>query len=271
MEPRCLGNCFLKLRASPFLPFVMSSLSAPRPSFPADRSLESASFSLTKPRRSTSSTYQPVLQVRAAGTASSATPESGSNDPPQPYDGVAKHDQNVRRILDDIGIPRGPPKWPNPVSVSQERSPPMSSYDSLKNAFSRRSSPPIEQGSIHKKMNFPDNPNSGVVALEDIEHVTQSVIGRFRARATRTIESSPSIGRTIQVNPTRGVDLARALRNLNAECVKNSIRRDQFQQRFHERAGLKRKRLQRESRRRRFMEGFRAMVLKVLDMRRQGW
>ena len=85
------------------------------------------------------------------------------------------------------------------------------------------------------------------------------------------LKLGPTIGRTSPVDPSRGVDIARAFRNLDALCARNKVRADFNAQRFHERPGLKRKRLRRVRWRRRFKEGFRAIVAKVHKMKKQGW
>ncbi|KAI4213609.1 MAG: hypothetical protein LQ351_003833 [Letrouitia transgressa] len=90
-------------------------------------------------------------------------------------------------------------------------------------------------------------------------------------RAQATIKSRPSVGRTVEVLPNRGMDLGRAIRTLEITCAVNNIRQDSIRQKFHERPGMKRKRLKRERWRRRFGEGFRAIVGKVKTMRRKGW
>ncbi|KAH0534217.1 hypothetical protein FGG08_007193 [Glutinoglossum americanum] len=92
-----------------------------------------------------------------------------------------------------------------------------------------------------------------------------------RPPAQPTIRLSPSTGRTVAVEPRRGVDLARAFRNLDMMCRQNNVKQDFARQRFHERPGLKRKRLKSVRWRRNFMAGFREMVGKVDRMRRKGW
>ena len=67
------------------------------------------------------------------------------------------------------------------------------------------------------------------------------------------------------------MDLGRALRQMEMKLAINSVRADFNRQRFHERAGLKRKRLKSQRWRKRFKQGFRAVVAKVDDMRRRGW
>ena len=87
-------------------------------------------------------------------------------------------------------------------------------------------------------------------------------------RNTLTIKSRPSLGRTVEVKAS---GVAAALQTLEAECRRNNIRVDQKRQRFHERPGLKRKRLKSERWRKRFKIAFKANVQKVQEMRRKGW
>ncbi|KAI9865128.1 MAG: hypothetical protein M1813_002448 [Trichoglossum hirsutum] len=86
-----------------------------------------------------------------------------------------------------------------------------------------------------------------------------------------TIRLNASTGRTVPVESRRGMDLARAFRILDIMCRQNSIKQDFMRQRFHERPGLKRKRLKSQRWRKRFMVGFKGMVGKVDEMRRKGW
>ena len=58
---------------------------------------------------------------------------------------------------------------------------------------------------------------------------------------------------------------------LDQRCAQNSVRKDFQRQRFHERDGLKRKRLRGERWRRRFKEDFKGTVGMVLRLKRQGW
>ncbi|KAI1497475.1 hypothetical protein F5X99DRAFT_363048 [Biscogniauxia marginata] len=76
-------------------------------------------------------------------------------------------------------------------------------------------------------------------------------------------------GRTIQTG--RNVDVARAFKMLAVQVASNRLRRDFQHQKFHERPGLKRKRLKSERWRRRFKKGFKAAVDRVGELTRQGW
>lgn len=95
--------------------------------------------------------------------------------------------------------------------------------------------------------------------------------GNEPTRHMATIQSRPSLGRTVEVAPERGLDLGRAIRSLEIECSVNRVRDDRARQRFHERGGLKRKRLKSLRWRRNFKQGFKAVVAKVKAMRRKGW
>ena len=80
-----------------------------------------------------------------------------------------------------------------------------------------------------------------------------------------------SVGRSVTVDSERGMDVGRAFRTLEIQCARNSVRKDFMRQRFHERAGLKRKRLRSERWRRRFKEEFKGTIAMVQKMRAQGW
>ena len=72
-------------------------------------------------------------------------------------------------------------------------------------------------------------------------------------------------------NVTKANDLGRALRRLDTTLAINQVRHEFSKQRFHERPGLRRKRLKSSRWRKRFKEGFQAVVAKVQNMRKQGW
>lgn len=79
----------------------------------------------------------------------------------------------------------------------------------------------------------------------------------------------PSTGRTVE--KYGNVDVARAFQLLDIACNKNNVSRDVFRQRYHERPGLKRKRLASERWRKIFRQGFKATVARVSELRKQGW
>lgn len=79
----------------------------------------------------------------------------------------------------------------------------------------------------------------------------------------------PRTGRTVHV--TKNVDVARSFKLLAIQTAQNRLRQDFQYQRFHERPGLKRKRLKSERWQKRFKRGFKACVSKVKELTKQGW
>ena len=91
-----------------------------------------------------------------------------------------------------------------------------------------------------------------------------------RLEAPLPMRMDPFMGRAVVVNRT-AQPLARALGLLNTVLKSNMVRKQVNMQKFHERPGLKRKRLKSERWRQRFMVSFRHVVGKVRQMKSQGW
>ncbi|PMD13738.1 hypothetical protein NA56DRAFT_651528 [Hyaloscypha hepaticicola] len=83
------------------------------------------------------------------------------------------------------------------------------------------------------------------------------------------LKLGPSTGRQVHIGPA--IDVGRGFKLLEMSCARNKVRREANNQRFHERPGLKRKRLRRERWRKKFMEGFKATVGRVKQLKNQGW
>lgn len=81
---------------------------------------------------------------------------------------------------------------------------------------------------------------------------------------------SPRIGRTVQVTGA-STDIEKKLRMLNAVCTQNQIRSQFYSQRFHERTGLKRKRLRKERHAKRFKTTFKQLCSRARELGLQGW
>ena len=73
------------------------------------------------------------------------------------------------------------------------------------------------------------------------------------------------------VEPAKGQDLGKAIRRFSAMMTLNGVRNDFQRQRFHERPGLKRKRLKSERWRKMFKAGFNAVIQRVKYMTKKGW
>lgn len=102
---------------------------------------------------------------------------------------------------------------------------------------------------------------------------TDFVDDNARSRAPAAAEEVPRLfprtGRTVHLTP--GMDVGHAFTMLQREMSANKVPTQANAQRYHERAGMKRKRLRMVRWRRRFMGGFRATVKRVMELRGQGW
>jgi len=82
---------------------------------------------------------------------------------------------------------------------------------------------------------------------------------------------NPTYGRTVDLDVSRGRDIVRGIGMLGSLMARNRVRSDFNKQRFHERGGLKRKRLASERWRARFKKGFREVTARVTELTRKGW
>lgn len=78
-------------------------------------------------------------------------------------------------------------------------------------------------------------------------------------------------GRQMEVHSNNASDLGIKLNMLGALTARNRIRQDERRQKFHERPGLKRKRLKRERWRKRFSNSFASICSRATSLARQGW
>lgn len=137
-----------------------------------------------------------------------------------------------------------------------------SSADDMKAAFAEISTERSRRGGGFDvdSMLYPDAPRPSSV---------QTIADDSSPRPE--LKLSPSTGRTVALDPSKGLDIAKCIRMLEVGCTRNNVRYDQKMQRFHERPGLTRKRLKVSRHRRRFKRGFVAMVKRVQHLRAQGW
>jgi small subunit ribosomal protein MRP21 len=82
---------------------------------------------------------------------------------------------------------------------------------------------------------------------------------------------NPTYGRTVELDATRGRDLVRGIGMLGSLVARNKIKANMMKQRFHERGGLKRKRLNSERWRARFKKGFVDVTRRVSELTSKGW
>lgn len=125
-----------------------------------------------------------------------------------------------------------------------------------------------EDGEMARRMNFPDLVSSKDLGSEVLEKLSMMPV---TPRSKRTVRSRPMVGRTVELDPAKGMDFGKGLRQLGMLCAQNNVRGDLMTQRFHERPGMKRKRLKQQRWRKLFKSGFSATVGRVKEMRRKGW
>jgi small subunit ribosomal protein MRP21 len=82
---------------------------------------------------------------------------------------------------------------------------------------------------------------------------------------------NPTYGRQVELDVSRGRDLVRGIGMLGSLMQRNRIRYEMNKQRFHERGGLKRKRLNSERWRNRFKKGFTEVTRRVSELTGKGW
>jgi len=279
MELRCLGEPLMRFRAPPLLSFLAPSVA--------------------------SAWRQPTASRRAHVVFSSSSNHfrHGFHSTPSQSSSDSKADLD---FLDDI--PEKPPSRPSQDSSSARKTDNISKIDSLLNSTfnvpnpEKRQpyTPPTESsasmldtqfkasqyynmrergnrspGSLARSMNFPDVPGAKTSsdlssAMNEDQPRRQIDLSEAR-RSKRTVRARASVGRTVEIDADRGFDFGRALRTLDIQCAINRVRADQQRQRFHERPGMKRKRLKSERWRRLFRESFKATVGRVKEMRRKGW
>ncbi|KAI4178341.1 MAG: hypothetical protein LQ346_007484 [Caloplaca aetnensis] len=194
----------------------------------------------------------------------------------KPRDGLGSKEDRDRQVdsllgisdsstRDEAGSPSGDHKdtasWREPTIEEERAARRRKEYELAQREQEGQSG---RQGKIARGMQMPPRDNARIQQQPGME-VAEAT------RAAATIKSRPSLGRTVEILPDRGMDLGRAMRMLDINCNINNVRRDAQRQRYYERPGLKRKRLKSERWRRRFKIGFKAIVAKVKSMRRKGW
>lgn len=135
---------------------------------------------------------------------------------------------------------------------------------SMNSTFSSSSSP--STGGIDlSRMMSPPSQNRPESAMDMMSAITTLLPKKEKI----PLRLTSSTGRSIAIHGH--VDVARGFQLMERTCMQNGIKRDFQSQRYHERRGIKKKRLRGLRWRRRFMEGFRATIQKVVKYRKQGW
>jgi small subunit ribosomal protein MRP21 len=116
------------------------------------------------------------------------------------------------------------------------------------------------------RMAFPQTPKLEVADL--MKDISKN-INNAPPPARTPMRLTPSTGRTVYITPQ--IDVGKGFRLMEQLVARNKVKSTFNYQRFHERPGLKRKRLHSLRWRKRFMAGFKAAVNRVKQLKKQGW
>ena len=274
MEVRRLGEPLLRSSPLPLLSFLAPSVSpAWRPTLlprlsccisGRDRRLLSAKTG----HKAEKSTVTELSEGHAAPQDSIASifERTQNNQPPS---AVSPRTQQIRdtKLQSKINA-KLDQMFPSKTDQSS-----VSSADEVLDAYRRfenSNRAGLRSGSIAGSMLMPDNITSSSTQRQVAASILADSVGVAR-RNKRTVRSRPAVGRTIEVEPALGTDFGQAIKKLSILLVNNKVRQDLRKQKYHERAGAKRKRLKSERWRSYFKAGFQATVTRVKKMRRQGW
>lgn len=269
MELRRAADALVRCQASPMA--ALLSPSAVR--WQAGRQLISQSRPQISNRRTFATTSAKMSFKPTATTTAAPTPPKPDEAPTQEKKPAST---NVEDAARNLGWLQGNSSRFSPSSMDQksrERELLMnggSSASDLLRSMNKTFSPGSGRAFEGIDISRMQNPSGGErpqSAAELMRAINTSVTIPRQKRIP--IRLSPSTGKTVNIGGN--VDVARGLRLLEMSCSRNKVRRDANRQRFHERTGLKKKRLRSERWRRRFMEGFKATVGRVKQLRKQGW
>ena len=280
MELRLVCDPLLRSRMSPLLSFLAPSIPPP---WRATAASPQVRLPMPKPIRYRRSGFHTTARQRAPSSSNEADLDFLEDKPSPKPEQKSRSPFTSRRRSDDVlrnqinsllggGFDNPNQAKRNPADAPSEPSDVMietAFQNSMRNRTVDRSHQEIAQKMQFPSRLTPDDSKFDPFA-SDIYGPLQST-QKGPQRAKRTVRSRPAVGRTIEVRPDKGVDVGRALRSLEIVCSVNRVKLDQSRQRFHERPGMKRKRLKRERWRKMFKESFKATVSRVREMRRKGW
>lgn len=280
MEFRRIGDPVLRIRISPLLSFLAPSVP---PLWRSTTAFRQVQLLMPKSPSCRSSHIHTTARQRAEKSSSAADLDfiqdkprpkpkqmfQSSSSQKVPTDDILKN--QLDSLLDSTLNTPNPAKR-NPSQPANESSDVMIET-AYRNSILKRN-PDKHYHEIARKMQFPPQETPGADKPSNFSRDTYRGLENTQKppkRAKRTVRSRPAVGRSVEVLPERGVDVGRALRTLEVACAVNRVRQDLTRQRFHERPGMKRKRLKSERWRKMFKASFRATVMRVREMRRKGW
>lgn len=158
------------------------------------------------------------------------------------------------------------------TSASPDVSKSVSSLEAVRNIFNKPSATPNLPSKATRATQAPAKADTFFLdAIMDLDARSFDTVKEPLSLDPAPFRLGPTLGRTIKVTPDSRVDVGTAFRHLASLCAQNKVRGDLMSQRFHERPGLKRKRLKSQRYRLRFKAAFKETIQRVQKMRRMGY
>lgn len=273
MEVRKVADTVLRCQSASLANLLAPASTTPAVPWRACRQLASRNaYSLS--RRRTFITTIPNCAFKPSATTVASPPPSRNEDKASQEDELASIDKAARDLSWIQGggsrttsYQRGQEKstLPRQREIFMNRG--SSADDILKtmNSTFPSSSAPSADGIDLSRMQNP----SSTTSSESARDVMSAITTLLPKQEKIPIRLSPSTGRSVAIQGH--VDVARGFKLMERTVAFNGIRRQATQQRYHERRALKKKRLQRQRWRVKFMAGFKATVAKVKKLKKQGW
>ncbi|XPS77479.1 hypothetical protein M3J09_009506 [Ascochyta lentis] len=216
-------------------------------------------LSNTAPRCLSNTTPKPAPRPETPDTAT--TPEVAAASPQRPRTTSAAASQ----AIDDLFAP------PSAAPDASHPAAPTPRYDHVFGAqFSKPS-----RGRLARAPKLAFDSMLMPESVADPSPANKPTASTLAAIQTATFENyprlNPTYGRSVDLDVSRGRDIVRGIGMLGSLVARNKVKSDFNKQRFHERGGLKRKRLNSERWRARFKLGFRHVTGRVMELTRKGW
>ncbi|KAL9624854.1 MAG: hypothetical protein Q9160_000901 [Pyrenula sp. 1 TL-2023] len=204
----------------------------------------------------------------------SVTPSQGSNvlDANQFYE-QSPQSRRLKSVYDFV-----PPssRNPQPTSRPQPQARTTTQDTSQSTNFEETNRPPSRPNNTLDMLDNTIKLNRNLPTPTTSQNITQSVNSSLATSPNNRALSSqlrlkPSLGCSTPIDINRSMDLQRAILTTERKVKLNKVRLEERQQRFHVRAGQKRKDLKSRRWRALFKRGFQNEVSRIQRMRRQGW
>ncbi|KAH8172254.1 ribosomal protein s21 domain-containing protein [Sarocladium implicatum] len=200
--------------------------------------------------------YKPPTPAPTASDASVSTEKPGATKTPSPD----RSPVSSAEVAPNADLPPRPPPAASPAAAQASLAKSASPY-----AYDATRSTPSKPSGTTNILSFLNERQS----IHNLDVQSSNPLDRPKVRTEAVT------GRTIFVKNSFGPNTAptgpQAINSLNMLVKKQGIKSKFHYQRFHERRGMKKKRLRMERWRKQFKAGFRETVKRVMELKRQGW